>query len=154
VEATVAALAAAPSPRRSVGPTPCPRSPVQATLPYSFEQANFRVTLLDVVADQSRTAIVPSYRFVQLALRFENLLNIRNDSAGCVGFAGVRVKTNQGNIYGPNDAGYDLMGGSLLRPARNQPAGSDSRFRRRSKLSNYGRAADSLPRSSNTVPSP
>src|SRR6266545_5602067 len=105
VPATVTVVAA-PTPRVA-SPSPSPVEPVRGTLPYSFEQANFRITLLDVVDDPGRHSMA-GYRVVQLRMRFDNLLNIRNHSPGCVGFAGLRIKTDQANIYGPNDGGGDL----------------------------------------------
>jgi len=117
VAATVTALSVTAPAKPSLSPVPSPTAaaPTAAMLPYSVEQANFRITLLDVAQYPERQRTLAGYHFVQVRIRFDNLLQRQNNSPGCVGFAKLRINTDHGNIYGPADAGYDLVG--IMRPS-------------------------------------
>ncbi|HEV8633201.1 MAG TPA: hypothetical protein VG370_03010 [Chloroflexota bacterium] len=122
----VACAVPTPTPplRPAVAPTNTPAAPttapVRASFPYSFEQANLRIGLLGIgrFTSYGRTART-GYRVMAVNVRFDNLSN-RSNSASCVGFAALQVKTDEGNIYGMSDGGYDLGGSIRPLPVRSQ----------------------------------
>lgn len=114
VAATVAALQeasefATPTPALASSP-----APAESALPYTFQQENFRITLLDVGPYPEPRYPPPGYRFVAARIWFENLSDRDHSPRRCVGFADLRLRTDQDNTYGPSGGGYELF--SRLRP--------------------------------------